>query len=187
MLNLNKLYVLMIPLLLHSPLSDASTSYMSSSPSLVLQAIQIEYGPGSGIGTKEGRCVLCHNSEAGGAGNLNPYFGMDFNQAAIGRFGRGGGLSLIQLQEVFSLASFAEKDSDGDGVPNEEEFMNNNDPSKNVAGAGSAGGAGGGGCGMVAPLNSSSGPKGPGAGLLFLPFFLLLWLQTLRTRRAVTP
>ncbi len=124
---------------------------MSGSPTLIQQALQDVYGINAGVGPKNGQCILCHNSEAGGLGNLNSYFGMDFQTAAIAEgYGTGGNnRTRTQLAVIFDNLAFAQKDSDGDDTLNGDEFENNLDPSENVSGVSST--DGGGGCGRTSP------------------------------------
>lgn len=158
---------------------------MAASPTLIQQALQDVYGINAGAGPKNSQCILCHNSEAGGLGNLNSDFGRDFQTAAIAEgYGTGGNnRTRTQLAVIFDNLAFAQKDSDGDGVLNGEEFENNLDPSENVSGANPTGGTGGGGCGRISPP-----PNATSSGrflwvLALTPLFLIARLK----RRLTTP
>jgi len=160
--------------------SEASTSYMSGTPTLIQQALQDIYGINAGVGPKNGQCILCHNTETGGSGNLNAFFGLDFHSAAIAEgYGTGGqNRTRVQLSVIFDNLEFAQKDSDRDGTLNGDEFENNTDPSENVAGNSATGG---GGCGSISTRTNNR----PGHLwlLAFLPLLLIAYLKRRVTTR----
>ncbi|MCB0376924.1 MAG: hypothetical protein KDD33_00400 [Bdellovibrionales bacterium] len=161
------------------PEASASTSYMNTNPSRVLLAIEAHYGIGSGVGGKEGSCLLCHTSSAGGSATISGNnFGEDFRSAA-NRLGLGNGSSLPatgsnSLETIFADSQFGNLDSDNDGTSNGDEFLNNSDPASDGSTSGSGGG--GGGCGMIAPTNNKKGPQ-TGGLLLMLPLLLITFFR----------
>lgn len=160
----------------------ASEVYMSGSPSQVQLALEAEFGPGSGVGAKEGSCVLCHASSDGGPANIaGGGYGMDFMNAAIrlGITGRGG-MSLPtlgatnSLQAIFADINFQNQDSDQDGLSNGEEYELNSDPNDNFIEGPTELDDGGAGCYTVG--SNKNIPPSNGLTLL-IPIFLIVWLR----------
>lgn len=171
-----------------SSVGFASTVYVNSNPSRVQQAIINVYGASAGVGVTGNACTLCHNTTAGGPGNINANFGTEF-VAAAGRVGAtfngGGSQTLSVLQNILSDATLQAADSDSDGSTNQAEFLANTDPSGNDTNpsTGGAGGDGGGGCGMIGG-GPGSMPPTSGLFLLLLPLALVFGL---RQRKLLSP
>ncbi len=183
-------FVFFIVLLLVLPqTSMASQIYMNNAlggPSNVKYALESAYSIGSGVGAKEGRCILCHFTESGGAGQINNGYGQDFVDAAIrlGVSARGGGSQSQQtLSQIFLETQFANQDSDFDGFTNAEEYVINTDPASDIVDISTSPGRGGGGCGSIITPNNFK-PTGSRRlfllFLLFIPLSLSLWLRARR-------
>ena len=150
---------------------QASPSYITAG--LVELAIQNVLNDNTaGIGAKSNSCLLCHASTAGGPGNINQFFGRDYQLTAIDNgFNPGSNLTLVQLEVVFADTEFLDRDSDADGESNRAEFLADEDPADNVTNGSTGGDSGGGGCGTI---TTKGGTPGPGPFLLILPFLFLL-------------
>ncbi len=141
-------------------------------------AIFAVYGAAGGVGDKTDSCLLCHNTSAGGSGNMNA-FGDHFLEAAD-RLGisPASGLSATgtgSLETIFDDATFQDEDSDLDGIDNGTEIEGNQDPASNTSS--SSGGSSGGGCGMIAPPSGGSNFPPTTALLVLLPFGFLIGLR----------
>jgi len=173
-----------------SNLSLASQIYVNNfmgGPSNVKYALESAYGIGSGVGAKEGRCILCHFTERGGAGQINNGFGKDFVNAALrlGVGARGGGSQSQQtLAQIFLENQFANQDSDFDGFTNAQEYVLNTDPASDIIDISNSQARGGGGCGSIITPNNFKYPHQSRTFLLFLlllfPVSFSLWLRVRR-------
>ncbi len=152
-----------------------SSSYIDQGT--LRRALENNFGIGSGFGAKNNSCLLCHNTSAGGLGNINTSFGIDFEDAAIAVEGRGNGLSLSQLENVLNDATLRSADSDGDDESNEDEFIADTDPADDIGGGGVGTPGDTGGCGMIAPPKSGGTGFPPAVFLIFLPLLVLLGLR----------
>ncbi len=144
-------------------------------------ALENNFGIGAGVGAKRDSCLLCHNTSAGGLGNINTSFGIDFEDAGIAVEGRGNGLSLSQLENVLNNVTLRSADSDGDGVSNEDEFIADTDPADDIGGGGVGTPGEMGGCGMIGPPKSGGMGFPPTAFLIVLPLLALLVLRKKKT------
>lgn len=156
--------------------SHASRFYMTESPTRVQQALEAEFGIGSGVGSRDGSCLLCHATSSGGPGNIPTVgFGRDFVDAAnrLGISGNGSNLSATgsnSLQSIFAETTFQNQDADQDGLTNAEEYVLNSDPNDTATDSGGSGG--GGGCGFIKlPNNNSTG--GTSSLLMLIPLLLI--------------
>ncbi len=159
--------------------SHSSQIYMNnplSSASNVQRALESAYSFGSGVGVKEGSCLLCHNTSSGINGQINLGYGQDFLEAAqrLGVPSQGGGSQdQATLELIFRETVFANQDSDLDGMNNAQEYVLNSDPASDMFDINQT--RGGGGCGLIDPGETTSPLSFFYLLLLGLPIILILW------------
>lgn len=142
----------------------------------VQQALDNVYTNATASWVNPQSCTLCHNTLAGGGGNVNPGFGALYQSVG----GSGGALSIAALETIFSDPALTSVDSDNDGFTNLEEFQAGTNPvnvmdtpqapTVTPPGGNNTGGGDGGGCGLVDDSGQASFIESSTVfGMFFLP------------------
>lgn len=177
-----KTFLAILYFLLSAHLSYGSVIYADTSggASQIQLAVQGAFGNTAGVGGKEGSCLLCHASSSGGPGNINIGFGWDFVIAAraVGASANGGGQQVLpMLERIFEQPEFAAKDSDNDGLTNEEEMSLNQDPASDVVDGADPMGATSGSSSTCGRISTTGQPSWALFLLLLFPFLIAFHLK----------